>query len=142
MNWPVIPTMIARLEEEKKLSLERKHNGSSSRRDHTHSLLVMHYSGTSGFLPTAVKSLPNPLSTGQRHNFRGYEERPQSYPVRKGNCHDCGVFGHWRHECKSIQNFRLPKSGYLNPAFLPSPQQESQQQQQQKQPEENWAIKS
>ena len=95
-------------------------------------------SGTSGFLPTAVKSLPNPLSTGQRHNFHGYEERPQSYPVRKGSCHACGVFGHWRHECKSIQNFRLPKSGYLNPAFLLSPQQESQQQQQQ----ENWAIKS
>ena len=36
---------------------------------------------TSGFLPTAVKSLPNPLSTGQHHNFRGYEGRPQSYPV-------------------------------------------------------------
>ena len=70
-------------------------------------------SGTGSFLPTVVKSLPNPLSTGQHHNFRGYEGRPQSYPVQKGSCHACGVFGHWRRECKSIQNFRLPKSGYL-----------------------------
>ena len=99
-------------------------------------------SGTSGFLPTVVDSLPNPLSTGQRHNFRGYEGKPHSYAARKGSCHACGAFGHWRHECKSIQNYRLPRSGYLNPAFLPSPQQESQQQQQQNQPEENWAIKS
>ena len=41
-------------------------------------------SGTSGFLPTVVKSLPNPLSTGQHHNFRGCKGRPQSYPARKG----------------------------------------------------------
>ena len=41
MNWPVIPTIIARLEEQKKLPLRRRNSGSSSRRDHTHSLLVM-----------------------------------------------------------------------------------------------------
>ena len=36
---------------------------------------------TGGFLPTAVKSLPNRLSTDQYHSFHGYKGRPQSYQV-------------------------------------------------------------
>ena len=135
MNWLVIPTMIARLGEQKKLPLK---NAVENPVEETTPTVFWQAPGTSDFLPSPAKSLSNPLSTGQHHNFRGYEGRPQSYPVRKGSCHACGVFSHWRHECKSIQNFQLPKGGCLNP----SPQQESQQQQQQKQPEENWAIKS
>ena len=140
MNWLVTPATIRKIRRAEKSALEKKKQWKTrSRRPHPQS--AGNDPGTSGFLPIAVKSLPNPLPTGQRHNFRANEGIPQFYPVRKGSCHACGVFGHWRHECKSIQNFRLPKHGYLNPAFLPGPQQESQQQQQQKQPEENWAIK-
>ena len=98
--------------------------------------------GTSGYLPIIMLvSLPSPLSTGQRHNSCGYKGRPQSYPVQKGSFHACRAFGHWRQECKSIQNVRLPKGGYLYPAFLLSPQQKFQQQQQQKNLEKTEPVK-
>ena len=97
MNWLVILTMIARLGEQKKLPLKRKKQWKTqSRRQHPQS--SSNDPGASSFLPTPVKNLPNSLSTGQHHYFRGYEGRPQSYPVRKGSCHACRVFSHWRHE--------------------------------------------
>ena len=89
MNWPVILMMNARLEEQKKASLEKKKQWKFQSKS-PHPQPSGNDSETSGFLPAAVKSLPNPLSTGQRHNFPGYEGRPQFYPVRKGSCPPVG----------------------------------------------------
>ena len=58
-----------------KAALEKKKQWKTqSRRPHPQS--SGNNPGTSGYLPIADKSVPNPSPMGQRHNFRGYVGRP------------------------------------------------------------------